>query len=382
MTPLSAIRRGDRARRDLGDIAALARSIEQLGLLHPIVITENGELIAGERRLEAFRLLGRSEIPTYVVNIEHLVLGEQAENAIRKDFTVEERVGIAEKVEKLLGERRGRPGEKLSKNLDNIRGKRTEDIAAQEAGFRNGETYRQAKVVRNAALEDPARFAKPLADMNRTGRVHGPFRRVRIAKQSAEIRREPPPLPGNGPYRVIVADPPWPYEKRDEDPSHRAALPYPTMSVEQIAGLRVAELAHDDCVLWLWTTNAHMLEAFEILAAWGFQQKTILTWVKDKFGCGDWLRGQTEHALLATRGRPTVQLTNQSTVLFAPMRAHSEKPDEFYALVERLCPAPRYCELFSRRARPNWDGHGDELPPVSGDCRGDAAIWIDNDMRR
>jgi N6-adenosine-specific RNA methylase IME4 len=82
--------------------------------------------------------------------------------------------------------------------------------------------------------------------------------------------------------------------------------------------------------------------------------------VKHTFGFGDWLRGQTEHALFATRGKPIVQLTNESTVLFAPVRRHSEKPDAFYALVERLCPAPRYCEMFSRRARPNWDGHGDE----------------------
>jgi N6-adenosine-specific RNA methylase IME4 len=103
-----------------------------------------------------------------------------------------------------------------------------------------------------------------------------------------------------------------------------------------------------------------MREAFDIAEAWGFERKTVLTWVKPHFGCGDWLRGQTEHAILATRGRAVVQLTNESTALFAPVRAHSEKPDEFYQLVERLCPAPRYCELFSRRGRPNWDGHGDE----------------------
>jgi N6-adenosine-specific RNA methylase IME4 len=201
--------------------------------------------------------------------------------------------------------------------------------------------------------------------MNRTGRVHGPYKRVKIARQSADIRREPPPLPGNGPYPVIVADPPWPFEIRDEDPSHRAIYPYPTMSLAQIAVLRVGELAHDDCILWLWTTNFNMREALGLVETWGFQHKTLLTWVKDRFGYGDWLRTQTEHVIFATRGRPIVQLTNESTVLFAPMRAHSEKPDEFYALVEKLCPAPRYCELFSRRGRPNWDGHGDEYCSAS-----------------
>ena len=132
------------------------------------------------------------------------------------------------------------------------------------------------------------------------------------------------------------------------------------MSIAQIAALRVGELAHDDCILWLWTTNFNMREALGLVETWGFQHKTLLTWVKDRFGYGDWLRTQTEHVLMATRGQPIVQLTNESTALFAPVRSHSEKPDEFYALVEKLCPAPRYCELFARRARPNWDGHGDE----------------------
>jgi hypothetical protein len=43
---------------------------------------------------------------------------------------------------------------------------------------------------------------------------------------------------------------------------------------------------------------------------------------------------------MATRGKPVVELTNQSTVPFAPMRSNSEKPREFFDLVEKLCPAP------------------------------------------
>jgi N6-adenosine-specific RNA methylase IME4 len=107
-----------------------------------------------------------------------------------------------------------------------------------------------------------------------------------------------------------------------------------------------------------------MREAFTVLDAWGFEQKTILTWVKDRFGNGDWLRGQTEHCILAVRGKPVVTLTNQSTVLHAPSRGHSAKPMEFYELVESLCPAPRYADLFSRyRHNDKWDCHGDEAPP-------------------
>src|SRR5512132_2301430 len=126
------------------------------------------------------------------------------------------------------------------------------------------------------------------------------------------------------------------------------------MGIDEIRALPVANLAHAD---WLWTTNAHMREAFGVLEAWSFQHKTILTWLKNRIGTGDWLRGQTEHCLLAVRGKPVVQLSNQTTVLQAPAGEHSSKPQAFYDLVESLCPAPRYCERFQRRPRPNWDGH-------------------------
>ena len=64
---------------------------------------------------------------------------------------------------------------------------------------------------------------------------------------------------------------------------------------------------------------------------------------------------------MAVRGSPVVEQSGHSTVLQAPLRAHSQKPDEFYVFVEELCPAPRYAELFSRSHRPRWDTHGDEV---------------------
>ena len=136
------------------------------------------------------------------------------------------------------------------------------------------------------------------------------------------------------------------------------------MSIADICakGPDIRAIAHEDCILWLWTTNHHMREAFTVLDAWGFAHKTMLTWVKDKMGTGDWLRGKTEHCLLATLGRPVVTLTNQTTELRGPLRENSRKPDEFYGFVEGLCPASRYATLFHRGPTfPNWDGHGDEV---------------------
>ena len=185
---------------------------------------------------------------------------------------------------------------------------------------------------------------------------------IREAKEAAvvaQIAQEPAPLPA-GPFRVIVIDPPWKYQSRAEDITHRARNPYPDMEIDVIKALPVSALAYKDCVLWLWTTNAFISEAFQCLDAWGFRYKTCLTWVKDRMGLGNWLRGQTEHCLMAVRGNPIVTLTNQTTALKAPTREHSRKPDEFYALVESLCPGNRL-EMFSRQRREGWQSQGAEV---------------------
>ena len=214
-----------------------------------------------------------------------------------------------------------------------------------------------------AARADPS-YQPFVEKMDATGRVNGVYRQLKIARQAAAIRKEAPPLPGRGPYRVIVADPPWAPLVRADNPSNRANTPYPQMSIAQeYVAFPIGSIVHDDSVLWLWTTNAQLVsgDALAVLRTWGFEPKTMLTWAKNRFGTGDWLRGQTEHAILAVRGHPTVTLTNQTTLLHAETGAHSAKPEAFYELVKSLCPAPRYASLFHRGVtRPKWDGHGDE----------------------
>lgn len=186
------------------------------------------------------------------------------------------------------------------------------------------------------------------------------------------IRAEPVPLP-SGPFRVITADPAWMYDKRKEDGTQRGQTLYPTMTVKEICALgdQVRRVAYFDSVLWLWITNAHLVAGVhkEVLDAWGFTGKTILTWHKPKMGTGDWLRGKTEHCILAVRGNPTVDLTNQTTAFLldgddgfyfeAPVGEHSEKPPQFYEFVETLCPGSKL-EMFSRSTRPGWQAWGAE----------------------
>ena len=288
---------------------------------------------------------------------------EIAENIDRKDFNPSEVAAIWKRCESAA---KGAAAERQRSGKVSPRGEggRARDLVAKMAGT-SGRTLEKIVAVTDAAEAEPAKFGKLKEDMDRTGRVNGPFKRLKVAKQADAIKCRPSQLPAHSPYRVITADPPWPYDKRQDDPSHRGTYFYPQMSIADICALEVGSIAHDDSILWLWTTNHHMREAFDVLATWGFQQKTILTWVKDKMGRGDWLRGQSEHCLMAVRGKPIVSLTNQTTILRGPVREHSQKPSEFYQLVESLCPASRYADLFSRyRHNEKWDCHGDEAPVV------------------
>lgn len=111
----------DRTRKDFGDINSLAESIFSVGLLQPIVINENNELIDGERRIKACIQLGRREIPCYRVNLKEIILGEFHANSNRKELTTSERVAISKAVEEFslkYSRAVGRPGcnQELDKN--------------------------------------------------------------------------------------------------------------------------------------------------------------------------------------------------------------------------------------------------------------------------
>jgi ParB family chromosome partitioning protein len=66
--PLDAIRVGERDRQVIDGIDELAASIAAVGLLHPIVVTANLDLVAGGRRLAAIRQLGWTDTPVTVVD--------------------------------------------------------------------------------------------------------------------------------------------------------------------------------------------------------------------------------------------------------------------------------------------------------------------------
>ena len=128
-----------------------------------------------------------------------------------------------------------------------------------------------------------------------------------------------------GQYSVIYADPPWRYAQKGLQGA--AEKHYPTMGIDEICALPVADLAAPDSVLFLWATFPQLPEALRLIKAWGFQYKSVaFVWLKKNrksenwfYGLGFWTRGNAEVCLLATRGHPKRQAANVHQFIIAPV---------------------------------------------------------------
>jgi ParB family chromosome partitioning protein len=203
MVAVFDVRDGSRHRKDMGDLASLAKSIQAVGLLHPIVVTPDRQLIAGQRRLAAVKELGWTEIPARVLDLADIIQGEHDENACRKDFTPSEKVAIGQALEELerpkaakrkaAGRDRHRkhckkpvaPGSgnlPEPETLPEDKGQ-TRDKVAAAVGM-SGKTYEKAKAVVKAAEEDPERYGHLVEQMDQSGKVDPAFKQ--LTKQHIE----------------------------------------------------------------------------------------------------------------------------------------------------------------------------------------------------
>lgn len=166
---------------------------------------------------------------------------------------------------------------------------------------------------------------------------------------------ERPAVPGQ--FGTILADPPWDVQQTGRLGAERH---YRLMSVPEICALPVGSLAASEAHCWLWVTNATIFAGRDVLEAWGFQYRSILTWVKPRMGLGKYLRTASEHVLLGTRGKAPIMFRGQPSWMFAARQEHSHKPEELYSIIERCSPGP-YLELFARRTRPGWSVWGNQV---------------------
>lgn len=381
---IAEIRLGSRYRQTVGDLTSLVQSIERVGLLHPVVVTSNGELIAGARRLAACLQLGWQSIPVHVIDLDNVFQGEQDENVCRKDFTPSEAVAIADALrqreQQAAKARQGTrtdlkpPGKLPGGSLGQSR-----DKLAAAVGL-SGRTLEKATAVVRAAQAHPQFYASIAAAMDKTGNVDQAYKQVQAVQQkatqaqsrAATVAYHRPDghfftelgalvsavaagdLP---PFQCIYADPPWQYGNQGTRAS--TSKHYATMTLDALEALPIEKLAAPQCHLHLWTTNGFLFECPRLFAAWGFTYKSSFVWAKPQIGIGNYWRNAHEFLLLGVRGGLTAQDHTLRSWQEIPREGHSAKPDRVRDLVEKLSPGP-YLELFGRKVVRGWTVWGNE----------------------
>lgn len=236
--------------------------------------------------------------------------------------------------------------------LDSLIGKLTRE---------SDETVRRRRKIYQAVVSNPQKY-KDLVK-----RIDGGSTSIDYAArmiENEERKLKPSPTLPDGEHDLIYIDPPWKY-----DLELSGAPDYKTMTLEELEKIKIP--AHKNCVMFCWTTNPKLDEALELLKAWHFRYVTNIVWVKQKDnklqqGTGYYLRGAHELLLIAVKGKLGIpaECDRPPSVVFAPRGKHSEKPEIFYEIIERMYPnVGSKLEMFARKKRNtgNWAGWGDEL---------------------
>ena len=174
-------------------------------------------------------------------------------------------------------------------------------------------------------------------------------------------------------YNTIYADPPWQFQNRTGKvaPENKRLNRYPTMTIEDIKTLPIADLAGEKAHLYLWVPNALLPEGLAVMDAWGFDYKSNIMWEKvrkdggpDGRGVGFYFRNVTEMLLFGIKKKSSPNRTlqparSQVNLIRTMKREHSRKPDEMIPIIEGCSQGPRI-ELFARGVREGWDMWGNQ----------------------
>jgi N6-adenosine-specific RNA methylase IME4 len=164
-------------------------------------------------------------------------------------------------------------------------------------------------------------------------------------------------------YRVIYADPPWKYGDQLTEAYGAVKYHYPAMTIKEMCDMPVSELTEPDAVLFIWVTSPLLEECFPIIKAWGFKYKTSFVWDKVKHNMGHYNSVRHELLLICTKGSctPDAKVLIDSVQSIERTNKHSEKPEEFRAIIDKLYKHGKKIELFRRGTAPiGWEVWGNE----------------------
>ena len=161
-------------------------------------------------------------------------------------------------------------------------------------------------------------------------------------------------------FDVIYADPPWRYDFA-ETSNRKIENQYTTMDNNDIANMKVP--AKDNCVLFMWATAPKLIEALDVMKAWGFTYKTHAVWDKQKIGMGYWFRGQHELLMVGVKGKfsPPDSTIRISSVIKEERSKHSKKPDSIADYIDLAYYNKSKIELFCREPRSGWYSFGNQI---------------------
>lgn len=168
-------------------------------------------------------------------------------------------------------------------------------------------------------------------------------------------------------YSLLCIDPPWTFRTYSPKGWGKSAQRhYDCMTLGDIRALPVRDLAAKDCLVWLWATAPLLDVQIDVLKGWGARYVSSGAWCKTTakgglaFGTGYTLRSSSEPFLLGAFGKPKIVSRSVRSVVMAPVREHSRKPDEAYTAARALVPYGRAADIFSRQTRDGWDGWGNQ----------------------
>lgn len=175
------------------------------------------------------------------------------------------------------------------------------------------------------------------------------------------------PLP-KGSFNIVCADPPWQFDNSGFPQSAESI--YLTQKTEEIMNFNLSgntlndlkKIVENNSVLFLWATSAMLEDALQVMKGWGFKYKTNMLWIKDRApGMGWFTQSKHEILLIGVSGQGLHPEYKPDSWLKANVQRHSQKPDEFYKIIEKMYPNSTYLELFGREQRPGWKVWGNEV---------------------
>lgn len=372
------------------ELAALRDSIARDGVIVPVLVRTGGELIDGHHRRMVAAELG-VPCPEQLTDVDD----ETADrwrlitNLARRHLTDHERwtmlAAIArplvEQAQKEARERQGHgqtgPGRPLEESASSSgRGLQSRDVAAAALADEikrigapvlpvSGKTL--AAAMAYAELSDEckapavASTVHPSAVLSQHRKDTARTERATTKATAVALIEATPAddLDQLGTYDVLYVDPPWRYEHAPDD-SRAVENHYPTMTLDALKALRPP--AGDDAVLLMWATSPKLAEALDLMAAWEFDYRTSMVWVKDRIGMGYYARQRHELLLIGKRGdaRSPDEEDRPDSVIEAPRGAHSAKPPIVYDLIGRMFAGRTKVELFARTRRPGWAAWGNQ----------------------